>query len=463
MRRRRSLAILLAVLGTVVPLAAAAHGLLRRATPAAGSVLTEVPGEIHLVFTEAPQRVFTRIALFAHGKHPIALDSVEIMPGHSARARIVGALTPGEYRVEWQTAGRDGHPVRGDYVFTIAVGAAGATAAPPEADPPPSSEPAHSLHPGTGDQLAAAATLAAILRWLVLAGVVTAIGAVAFRATVLVRVGREMDPDISGDYMPRALRGSAALGALATGLVLVFTAARLFAQSYGLHGADAVFDGHVLRAMVIGSDWGRVWLFQLAVALATLVAFMAARRGSTPAWVAAGLGAAALALGLALGGHAMAVPRFAAATVLAHVVHTVAASGWLGTLLAIALVGLPLARRLDRDDRWLVIRDIIHTFSPIALVFGGVTVLAGTFIAWTHLGTLPALWTTEYGRVLLAKLTFLTLTAATGAYNWLRVRPALGDQISASRLKRSSIVELVIAALILAATAVLVATPPPMS
>jgi putative copper export protein len=132
-------------------------------------------------------------------------------------------------------------------------------------------------------------------------------------------------------------------------------------------------------------------------------------------------------------------------------------------LLAIALVGLPLAFRLDRDDRWTVVADIVHTFSPAALVFASVAALAGVFIAWTHLPTLSALWTSEYGRILLLKLGLIAGTALIGAYNWLRVRPSLGDPTSARRLRRSASVELAIAALVVAVTAVLVATPMPMS
>jgi len=187
------------------------------------------------------------------------------------------------------------------------------------------------------------------------------------------------------------------------------------------------------------------------------------RRPRTVGWIVAGVGSIGLALSLALSGHAVVVAQFAAVTVVAHVVHTVAASGWLGTLLAVVLVGLPLAFRLNRDDRWTVVADIVHTFSPAALVFASVAALAGVVLAWTHLPTLSALWTSEYGRILLLKLGLITGTGLTGAYNWLRVRPTLGDPTSARRLRRSATVELAIAALVVAVTAVLVATPTPVS
>jgi putative copper export protein len=61
--------------------------------------------------------------------------------------------------------------------------------------------------------------------------------------------------------------------------------------------------------------------------------------------------------------------------------------------------------------------------------------------------------------VLLLKLAVLSPVAATGAYNWLRVRPALGGDAGAARIRRSATAELAVGALVLLATAALVATP----
>lgn len=180
------------------------------------------------------------------------------------------------------------------------------------------------------------------------------------------------------------------------------------------------------------------------------------------AWYVAGVSTVALAIGLALASHAASVPRMAAQSVVANSIHTVAASGWLGNLLIVFLVGLPLVWRLDRDDRWTVVRDVVNAFSPAALGFGGLAGATGVFMAWTHVGSIAALTGTDCGRVLLLKVGLLSVTALTGAYNWLRVRPALGDQTGALRLRRTAGIEIGIAALVVAVTAVLVALPMPM-
>ena len=103
----------------------------------------------------------------------------------------------------------------------------------------------------------------------------------------------------------------------------------------------------------------------------------------------------------------------------------------------------------------------MNAFSPAALAFGALAGATGIFMAWTHVGSIGALTGTDYGKVLMIKVALLSLTGATGAYNWLRVRPALGDHSGARRLRASAAVELGIATIVLAVTAVLVALPLP--
>lgn len=105
---------------------------------------------------------------------------------------------------------------------------------------------------------------------------------------------------------------------------------------------------------------------------------------------------------------------------------------------------------------------LVNGFSPTALAFAGTLKLSGLFAAWLHMGSVPALWESNYGRTLLLKLAVLSGVFGTGAYNWLKVKPALGDELSAVRLGRSARVEIGVGALVLLVTAVLVATAPPM-
>lgn len=448
----------------VPPRSLPAHGLLRASAPAAKSVVTSPPREIRLTFTEAPERTFTRIRLIGE-TGPIPLGAVEIFPGNVAVAKLLGDVGAGEYRVEWQTAGSDGHPVTGQFDFTVRIDGAPAvdrTAPLPPSQPTPAAMAGHTSMSASERSEMPIGVLSAILRWLTLTGAIIAVGAVAFRATVLARVSLEVDREIKTDYLPVAARRAAMVGLAASTVVAIAGVARLLEQSRAMHGAEGMLDGGLLVPMLTDTNWGRSWLLQVGGAVLAMISFAGIRRSRHSLWYVAGLAGIALAIGLAMASHAAAVPRLAAPSVVANSIHTIAASGWLGNLFVIFLVGLPLAWRLDREDRWTVVRDVVNAFSPAALGFGALAGATGVFMAWTHVGSLAALTGTNYGRVLLLKVGLLSLTAITGAYNWLRVRPSLGDQTGAIRLRRTAGVELAIAALVVAVTAVLVAMPMPM-
>ncbi|HEY0152248.1 MAG TPA: CopD family protein [Longimicrobium sp.] len=169
----------------------------------------------------------------------------------------------------------------------------------------------------------------------------------------------------------------------------------------------------------------------------------------------------ALAFAPALSGHAASVPGVAALAVLADGVHVLGAGGWVGGLLLVVVVGVPVAMDLKKEQRGPAVAALVNAFSPTALLFAGALTLTGLYAAWLHLGRIPALWDTGYGRTLLLKLGVLSVVFGTGAYNWLRLKPALGDEVGATRLRRSATVEIATGILVLLVTAVLVATATP--
>jgi putative copper export protein/methionine-rich copper-binding protein CopC len=178
-------------------------------------------------------------------------------------------------------------------------------------------------------------------------------------------------------------------------------------------------------------------------------------------WALAALGAVALAFTPGMSGHAASTPQLAPLPILTDGLHVIGAGGWLGSLLVLLVVGIPVALRLGALERGPAVATLVNAFSPTALFFAGTVIATGVFAAWLHLGTVPALWESRYGQVLLLKLAVLSVVLGTGAYNWLRVKPALGDEVAAGRLRRSATLELVVGAVVLAVTAVLVATATP--
>jgi putative copper export protein len=148
---------------------------------------------------------------------------------------------------------------------------------------------------------------------------------------------------------------------------------------------------------------------------------------------------------------------------LANALHRLAGGLWLGTLFVLVAAGLGVILRDERarDRRGAIAAEMVNRFSPLALTCGMVIVLSGLVTAWRHLNPLSSLWTTPYGYALLAKLCLVAVVFTFGAWNWKRQRPTLGSEDAAHAIKRSSKAELTAAALVLAASAVLVSLPSP--
>lgn len=148
---------------------------------------------------------------------------------------------------------------------------------------------------------------------------------------------------------------------------------------------------------------------------------------------------------------------------LINPVHSLAAGLWIGTLLVLAAAGLSalFAEPTVRDKRGAVAAEMVNAFSPLALTMGAVVVIFGVTTAWRHLHVLSNLWTTPYGWALIAKLCFVALVFALGAFNWRRQRPTLGSEEAAISIRRSSRWELTFAGVVLVLTAILVSIRPP--
>lgn len=433
-----------------------AHGALRRSAPAKGEHLSVAPREIRLTFTEALELPLARLALLGPNG-PVLLGTLAL--GDSAMvliAPVTGRLAAGSYTVQWQIAGADGHPVRGEFAFFIAPGAAGLATNGGAVTSDPATHHDPTTFPQSGG-FSAESPGYALIRWLSYMAILGVIGAIAFRL-VLNIVRRQADA--AGQLLlSPATRGAAGLGALMAVLSMVLAGARLIGQSVALHGGTSAFDPMLVSTMLTKTIWGSGWMLQAAGSLVALAGFWVARRNPA-GWAIAALGALALAVSPALSGHAAAVTQYRPLPVIADTLHVIGASGWLGSLLVLLVVGIPVALRLD-GNRATAVAALVNAFSPTAMAFAGLTIATGLFAAWLHLGSVSALWESGYGRTLLLKLGALGGVFATGAYNWLRVKPTLGHDVATSRLRRSATAEIVVGAIVLAITAVLVASGTP--
>ena len=462
------------------PAPALAHAHLERATPDRGARLTTAPRELVLTFSEPPTLGMSALRLLGPDSAAIALGTL----GHAGGARnlsaaITGALRAGRYTVLWQTAGDDGHVQHGSYTFVIAEGAEGL--ATPESASQAMTDSARrepAVARGDSAHLPVASGLDSVvaplhtnafdvsspayvaIRWLQFASLLVLIGAVAFRWWVLPRVGVTVAEPARRDLS----YGAAGAGLWGAWFLAVSALARLAAQLGTMY--SSVAGGVVsLSGMMLGTPWGHGWLLEI-VALAFVVAGLrAVRREPTLvlSWRIAAAATVGLAFVPAMSGHAIGDRTFAPFTVLFDGAHVLAAGTWLGTLLVMVVIGLPVCLRAASGGRAESLATMVNAFSPLALASAGVLVFSGVVAARVHVGSWAAFTSTTYGRTLLIKLAVVALLVLVGAFNWRRVRPALAtsDARAPERFRRSATLEVVLAALVLAVTAVLGALPTP--
>ena len=220
----------------------------------------------------------------------------------------------------------------------------------------------------------------------------------------------------------------------------------------------------------VHTAFGRYWVTEMVVSALVLVPVVGLVRrrllwGVGPrVWlVLFGLGAAVLCVLAALNSHARTLGH-AALGVPSVAVHLAAVGVWVGGLGALVVLAGMGWRDLPPDQRGSLLRRPRPRFSRVALVAVAVVVATGTVNALLDLAKVSDLWSTTYGRVVLAKVVVLLLALALAARH-LRVTPKrLGDPVEAPAtvrsFARSSAAELGVLAVAVALASALIALVP---
>jgi putative copper resistance protein D len=244
------------------------------------------------------------------------------------------------------------------------------------------------------------------------------------------------------------VRRLAALAALA-GLLLVGGQIALRASFLGGSTVSAALDP-MLLGLVTDSQLGTASVVRAAGLAAVLLLPLDLKLTD----LLAGIGGLAVAGSFALAGHALGEPRWALALLVT--VHTGALAYWIA-----ALPGLLLA---TRQVPQLTAAGLFDAFGRSALAVVGVLAVAGGLLAWLLIGSLQALWTSDYALLLLVKLLVVAGLLGLAARNKLTLTPRVlaGDPDALAALRASVRFELGAVVLILTLTAALTTlTAPP--
>jgi len=313
-------------------------------------------------------------------------------------------------------------------------------------------------------------------RALVIAGLVVMLGVVGMIVVVAVPAIRTpIRPPGEGDRRLAALDGTRDTPGLAPLLRIHLTAGVL-----GLVGVVLVVTATAVRldagagdlgTLLLDTRLGRAALGQVVlIALALAVGLVLRGRDPRPWWGWALAAPPALgALLVSMSGHAMS-GNDRVLSVALDAVHMVATALWFGGLVALLCAVVVLRRTTEARSALPTLAAVVVRFSAVALIAVGVLVVTGVYRALAELGDLGDLVETDYGIALLVKLGVFGLMLGMGAYNRFVVHPRLeraaldlapDDRGAAAALRVSVRVELVLAAALIVAVAVLVSMPPP--
>jgi putative copper export protein len=168
-----------------------------------------------------------------------------------------------------------------------------------------------------------------------------------------------------------------------------------------------------------------------------------------PSTALAAVGGASAAMSFAWVGHAHS--SGSPWTIACLALHLVAAAFWIGALAPLAFI----ARGGEADAAR--IGAVAARFGSAALAAVAVLTIAGVVVLSRFLGHAAALWGSAYGLAMCVKLAWVAGLLSLAAFNKLRLTPRLeaGDAAAIGPLRRSIQGEMLLAALILLATAVL--------
>jgi len=469
--KRRSLRgalLVLLVIGLQILLTskpALAHATLIRAEPADGEVLTLAPSEVQLWLSEPVVTNFSSVLLLDEQNQPVLGPSIR---GDSAESTVLDvtlpALKPGTYTLLWKTLdGSDGHFSQGFTTFSVGQN----TGAPPR--PRIAATSFSALPPWVEGGL----------RWanfLFVASLVGALAIVQFVLTSVTAQATALAAAAQYALRRRILRWAAgcAAGAWLIGLGLL---AWQVASTQAALSVNATWSVQTW-SMLMQTHWGALWLVRQALLLfvgAGLWWLTSRRQAFNSAWpflVIAGR-AVDLLIVQALSGHAISSsPNWLLALGNATV-HLLAASLWMGGLIALAVIVLPTIKRGIREaTAWHALNW--YAFSWLAVLNVGLLIATGLFSMGQQVASLDALLTTVYGQLLLGKLSVVLLAVVCGLLNTMLVHPHLASPFARwlgrpsgwtplrfAQLPRLIGLEVALGVLIFALTGLLTATPPP--
>jgi copper transport protein len=416
LRRALLISVPLALLAMLLlPAVASANSSLLRSNPVGNALLSAPPQRVQMWFTEDLNPVFsTAVVVNAANKRVDNGDArVSSSDPTEMDLTLAANLPPGVYVVIYRSdSAVDGYTLRGSFLFTV--------------ENPDGSAPTLSpgAHPGanvlggtlTGQytgQIDGPTFFDLVMVTLVELGAVFWVGAQLWLNFVL-QLSAEKHPE-ERELNERVEQRFAKWFSLPTLLVLLIAnIGVLIGQAIFLTGGDwgQALAPQLLAQLATTGRFGVFWLLREAViVLAALIALFMLVWRNLPGLLKSTLPLVNLLLGTVLfiaitmsGSTATVGSNVLPLAIVVDWLHLLAAALWIGGMLYIAAIYLPVLRRRNTAEQARSLTTLLPFFTP--LVIAGIIILTitGPFNATFHMTSWSQLLDTAYGRTLLVKI-----------------------------------------------------------
>lgn len=434
--RASGIAFLCAIsLTLLLPELVSAHAILLTSNPAKDAVLRTPPTQIQMWFSEDLNPALSTVQVINSERQRVDKSDPHVNAGNSREmdVSLQANLQPDVYIVVWRTdSADDGHVLLGSFIFTVAN---------PDGTVPqlaPGSNPGQGLlgntnasTPGTLDGptffnfIAVTLVELAAIFWM---------GAQLWLNFVL-QGANEKFPDERhlNHQIERRFERRFSLPTLL--ILLLANLGVLYGQVLTLTGNNwgAALSLQLLSEQASSGRFGTYWLLRMGVILLALLVslymLLSRRRPHAVEQILPLLNlflGSVLFIAITMSGHAAAVSGVLLPySVVFDWLHLLAAALWVGGMIYILLLYLPLLKTRLVNERARSLLALLPRFSPLAIAGVVIMAITGPLSATFHLTSIGEFITTTYGRTLLIKILLVGGLLATSAYHVGLLRPRL--------------------------------------
>lgn len=374
--------VILSIVSFAFPSFPAAHAFIIKSAPFENQILLKSPKKVILHFDEDIQTSFLTVKVLDMNGKQVDRGNSHINPKNSliAECGLIPHLQNGTYRIEWKAISDDGHPVEGVIPFGIG-----------QVNVEQSSFKVKSTGAFPPIDLV-------VLRWIQFVSGAFYVGLLFFRTYVIIP---NLNPMLDNRYK-KFISYSFSLLCLTIVVNLPLQAAFEADVSW-----KEVFDFSIIRDFLKNSFYGKIWAIQMVIVTllmiptSFIVKNMITKRRI---WHFAFFLSCILLLTKAFTSHSVS-SNFPLIAIVFDFLHLLAAFLWTGSLAAMVIL-LPMTKNGESNEHYKI---MIRSFSGWGILAVLVLTITGLFAGFSNITTLDSLFATNYGRVLLTKVSLFII------------------------------------------------------